>query len=184
MYKKEIDSHIHVFNILKDMEEKIDNFSNIIINSLLKKHTLYIIGNGGSASDANHLAAELIWRFEKERKGFSAISLCSDLSTITSIANDTSFDYIFSRQVETLAKKQDLLLCISTSGESVNIINAIKKANEIGIKSLSIAGQNKDSTISKLSSESLNFPSSETSRIQEMHLFFYHYLCKKIEQSV
>ena len=76
------------------------------------------------------------------------------------------------------------MLCISTSGESINVINAINKSNDMGIHSISISGDNKDSTISKLSKYSLNFPSNETSRIQEMHLFFYHYLCKKIDQSI
>jgi D-sedoheptulose 7-phosphate isomerase len=181
MFKKEINNHIEAFNLLKNIEEDVKSFCNTIIDSLSKGGILYIIGNGGSASDANHLAAELIWRFEKKRKGVAAISLNSDMSVITSISNDQSFDNIFSRQVETLMKKDDILLCISTSGESINIVNAIKITNEIGICSFSITGDNQKSSVSRLSSHVLNFPSSKTSRIQEMHLFFYHYLCKKID---
>ena len=184
MYKKEINNHIDTFNLLKNIENDVDAFCNNIIDNISKGGILYIMGNGGSASDANHLAAELIWRFETKRKGVAAISLNSDLSVITSISNDQSFDNIFSRQVETLMKKDDIMLCISTSGESINIVNAIKKANQIGISSFSITGDNQESSIAQLSSQVLNFPSSKTSRIQEMHLFFYHYLCKKIDQLV
>jgi len=181
MFKKEIDSHIEAFNLLRDIEDKVQSFCDNIIDSISKEGILYIIGNGGSAADANHLAAELVWRFEKTRKGVAAISLNSDMSVISSISNDDSFDNIFSRQVATLMKKEDILLCISTSGESINIINGIKMANEMGLCSFSITGENEKSSISRLSSHVINFPSSKTSRIQEMHLFFYHYLCKKID---
>ena len=160
--------------------KKIVDISNIIINSIEKNGKIIWCGNGGSASDSQHLAAELIGRFKSNRKPLKSISLNSDTSVITCISNDFGYEKIFSRQLEALANKNDTLIVISTSGNSQNIINAIKIAKKMKIKVIGLLGKG-GGNCKKILNKHLIVNSSNTTRIQEMHIMIGHILCEIIE---
>ena len=137
-------------------------------------------GNGGSAADSQHLAAELIGRYKKNRKPIAGLALTTDTSTITAISNDFSFDDIFTRQIEALGRKGDILYAISTSGESKNIMNAINVAQEMKIKTIGITG-NKKSEMNDKCDVTINVPANSPDRIQEMHIAVGQIICEIIE---
>lgn len=140
-------------------------------------------GNGGSAADAQHFAAELIGRFERERQELAAIALTTDSSILTAVANDYSYDEIFSKQVRGLGKQGDTLLCISTSGNSKNVIKAIEAAKKMGIKIIALTGNGGGKIASLLDKDDIHLcaPSSRTARIQETHLVLLHSLCDGVD---
>ena len=142
---------------------------------------IIFFGNGGSASDSQHLCAEFVGRYKKDRAPLAAIALNTDTSIITAVANDMGYEKIFTRQVQALAKKEDILFAISTSGESKNVLDAVKFGNDMGIFSISLTGM-KDSTLSKLSNISLNVPSNKVNHIQEMHIIIGHFICEMTEK--
>lgn len=172
--------HKDVFSKLSLMEAEIILLYNFFDQVINKKNKVLIFGNGGSAADSQHFAAELMVKFEKIRKPVSAISLTTDTSILTATGNDFSFDSIFSRQVEGLAQEDDLVIGISTSGASVNVLNGLEQAYKLKAKTILLTGSK------KVSHEYINFvfnaPSSTTSRIQEAHLFIYHMICTLIDQ--
>ena len=141
---------------------------------------ILICGNGGSAADAQHFAAELVGRFEVERRGLTAIALTTDSSCLTAIGNDYGFTRIFSRQVEALASEKDLLIGISTSGNSENVLLALKKAKEIGCGTVGLTGRDGGRIAADVDC-SLVVPAQRTARIQEMHLLIIHILCELID---
>ena len=152
----------------------------LVSSTLEKNKTVFWCGNGGSAAESSHLAAELIGRFKSNRRPLSSISLNSDIASITCIANDFSYEEIFSRQIEGLAKKGDVLIVLSTSGLSQNICNALIKSKELGVETVAFLG--KEGGIAKgLANHSIVVASSETARIQEIHLLLGHTLCEAIE---
>jgi len=157
-----------------------DKCAKVIANALKEKNTIFWCGNGGSAAESSHLAAELIGRFKKNRIPLSSVSLNSDTSVITCIANDFGYNRIFSRQLEGLGKKGDVLVILSTSGESENVLEVLRKAKELEIISIALLGKDGGSAIS-LSDFSIVIESEETARIQEMHLLFGHLLCEYAE---
>lgn len=140
-------------------------------------------GNGGSAADAQHFAAELLNRFEMERPGLAAMALSTDTSTITSIANDYSFEQIFSKQVRALGQAGDLLLAISTSGNSPNVVEAIHAAHEREMSVIALTGKNGGRMAALLKKEDIHIcvPAANTARIQEVHLLALHCLCDAID---
>ena len=152
-------------NILPQLQEAIIN----IKKCLRLGGKIIFFGNGGSASDSQHLCAEFVGRYKKDRAPLAAIALNTDTSIITAVANDMGYEKIFTRQVQALAKKEDILFAISTSGESKNIF------------SISLTGM-KDSTLSKLSNISLNVPSNKVNHIQEMHIIIGHFICEMTEK--
>lgn len=152
-----------------------------IINSFQKGGKLLIAGNGGSAADAQHFAAELVGKFKKERKALPAIALCTNTSILTAIANDYSFDKVFSRQVEALAKKGDVFFGISTSGNSLNIIEALKTAKRMNCFTIGLTGKT-GGNMGKICDILINVDSEETPRIQETHILIIHILCELIEK--
>jgi len=161
--------------------KNIENISELIHQRLSDNSgILYTIGNGGSAADAQHFVAELIIRFEKNRKSLPAIALTTDTSIITAAGNDLGFNKIFSRQLEGLLKKNDILFSFSTSGESKNVINAIEIAKEIGSTTISLTGETR-STIGDISDYSILCPSKKTDNIQTLHQVIYHYICEFID---
>ncbi|MCF7861961.1 D-sedoheptulose 7-phosphate isomerase [Candidatus Woesearchaeota archaeon] len=164
----------------KNLVAQIEEAANLIIHALKKGNKLLICGNGGSAMDAQHMAAELVARFEKERKGLSAIALTPDTSIITAVANDYSFEDVFSRQLEALGKEGDILFSISTSGNSGNCVKAITMASEMKIKSVSLLGRN-GGKMEPMSDLSLTVPHDRTCIIQEGHIMIIHMLCSIIE---
>lgn len=179
--KDEIDARIKNLENLKNEEKNILKAVEIINNAIKTLNTIFFCGNGGSASDANHLAAEFIGKFKKIRPSYPAISLCSNNSIITAVANDFSFDDVFKRQIEGLAKKNDVLVAISTSAKSKNVIKAIEQANLQGLKTILLTGKN-DTSIN--ADCIIKTPSLITAQIQEMHIVLGHIFCEIIEQSL
>jgi D-sedoheptulose 7-phosphate isomerase len=141
---------------------------------------LLICGNGGSAADSQHFAAEVVGRFEKERKGFSAIALTTDTSALTAIGNDYGFDKVFSRQVEALGQKGDILIGISTSGNSNNVIEAVKVAKGLGIFTVGLLGKD-GGQLKDLVDKAFIARSNNTARIQEVHITFIHAICRVLD---
>ena len=142
---------------------------------------LLLMGNGGSAGDAQHIAAELIGRFKKERKAMPALALTVDTSSLTALGNDYGFDTIFERQVEALANKNDAVIGISTSGNSENIIRGVNKANSIGAFTIGLLG-NDGGKLKDAVNLPIIIPSNDTARIQEVHITIGHIICEIIEE--
>jgi D-sedoheptulose 7-phosphate isomerase len=155
----------------------------ILWNSLESGGKVIWCGNGGSASDSQHLAAELVGRFAKNRRALASISLTTDTSILTSLSNDFGFETIFSRQIEAIGNSDDVLIGISTSGKSLNVINAFTSAKEKGIKTIALTGQG-ETPLSKVADISIFAPSSITSHIQECHIAIGQALCGALENRV
>ena len=165
---------------LKKNLKKILSATDMIVKSLETGGKILFFGNGGSAADSQHMAAELIGRFQKERRALAAIALTTDTSILTALGNDYSFDIVFARQIEGLGKKGDVAFGISTSGNSKNVIAAIQKAKELGLKTITLTG-NDGGQVAKLSDLSIVVSSQKTARIQESHLCIYHTICELVE---
>jgi D-sedoheptulose 7-phosphate isomerase len=160
--------------------EDIVNLGILIGKRLKLGNKLLICGNGGSAADSQHFAAEVVGRFEKERKGFSAIALTTDTSALTAIGNDYGFDKVFSRQVEALGQKGDILIGISTSGNSNNVIEAVKVAKGLGIFTVGLLGKD-GGQLKDLVDKAFIVRSNNTARIQEVHITFIHAICRVLD---
>ena len=179
--KKEFRSHLQTINLCLDhMEDDILKASKIVIEALDRGNKILLCGNGGSAADAQHIAAELTGRYKIERKGLAGIALTTDTSAITAIGNDYGYDRIFDRQCEALANKGDVLIGISTSGNSKNVINALKLAQEMGCKTIGFSGRD-GGAMDKICDINLIVPSNDTPRIQEMHILFGHTICQLVD---
>lgn len=164
----------------------IENASMIMVQSLLNGNKILACGNGGSAGDAQHFSAELLNRYETERPSLPAIALTTDSSTITSIANDYHYDEVFSKQVRALGNKGDVLLAISTSGNSRNVIKAIEAAVSRDMPIIALTGKDGGDIAGLLSDNDVEIrvPSSRTARIQEVHLVAIHCLCDIIDTTL
>jgi D-sedoheptulose 7-phosphate isomerase len=160
--------------------EDIVNLGILIGKRLKLGNKLLICGNGGSAADSQHFAAEVVGRFEKERKGFSAIALTTDTSALTAIGNDYGFDRVFSRQVEALGQKGDILIGISTSGNSNNVIEAVRVAKGLGIFTVGLLGKD-GGQLKDLVDKAFIVRSNNTARIQEVHITFIHAICRVLD---
>lgn len=169
--------------IKSELSEKIVRFAEILSNCLKKGGKILLCGNGGSAADAQHIAGELVVRLKSssKRKALPAIALTVNSSVLTAAANDFGFEKVFSRQVEALGVKGDCLLAFSTSGESSNVNLAVKTARKIGMKTLALSGKN-GGEMSKIADFSIIVPSTETQRIQEVHILIGHIICDLIER--
>ena len=154
-----------------------------MVACLMNEGKILACGNGGSAADAQHFAAEMVGRFEKERPGLAALSLATDTSALTAIANDYDFDMVFSKQVRALGQTGDILLAISTSGNSANVIEAIHSAHERQMTVIAFTGKDGGKIGELLTSEDilLNVPAFRTARIQEVHILMIHALCDAID---
>lgn len=172
-------------NILADEEmfEKVKEISNKIISALKSENKILFVGNGGSASDCDHLATEFVSKFYKDRHAFNAISLTSNNALITALSNDFSYDKAFSRQIEAIGKKGDILITLSTSGNSKNVVNAIKVANEMGLTTVGLTGQT-PCEMDKICNILVKIPSSETPAIQEAQTMLGHLICKIVEDEL
>lgn len=184
LLKKRIKENIQVADaLLTACEEDILKLFDVCVQAIKHGNKILLFGNGGSASQAEHIAGELVGKFYKIRKALPAISLTTSSTIITATANDINFDNIFSRQIEALGEKGDIAIGISTSGNSQNVINGIKKANELGLYTVAFTGE----TGGKLKDEAklcIKVPSQDTPRIQEIHLLLGHILCEVIEEAV
>ncbi|AFI04287.1 D-sedoheptulose 7-phosphate isomerase [Helicobacter cetorum] len=166
---------------LQSLQVTLTQSVHLLIETLENQGKILICGNGGSASDAQHFAAELTGRYKLERKGLSAISLNTDTSALTAIANDYGYEEVFSRQLEAIGVQKDVLIGISTSGNSKNILKAYEKAKDLGVRTLSLVGRD-GGQMKALSDITLIVPSNDTPRIQEIHILIIHILCDCIER--
>ncbi len=171
---------------VKENDKAIVDLACQMVKTIRGKGKILIFGNGGSAADAQHMAAEFVNRFLINRKPMAAIALTTDTSTITAIGNDFSFAEIFSKQVQALGKPEDLALGISTSGNSGNVIKAIEVAKEIGMRTAVLTGglAGDGGELGQLADITLNVPASKTAHIQEVHLWVEHLLCELVEREI
>ena len=179
--KQELNEHLATLDTTMQLiGSSLEIAANICIDSLKQGGKILIFGNGGSAADAQHIAAELVGRFKLERKGLSAIALSTNTSSLTAIANDYGYEHVFERQIESLANPEDVAVGISTSGNSINVINALKLAKNIGCKSIGLSGKS-GGDMNKICDVNLVIPAKDTARIQEMHILIGHIICHLIE---
>tara|TARA_B110000008_G_scaffold279993_1_gene330411 strand:+ start:16792 stop:17361 length:570 start_codon:yes stop_codon:yes gene_type:complete len=180
--KKEFNNHIKVANLLHKLNNDVDKASIICIDCLKKDGKILIFGNGGSASDAQHIAAEIVGRYKTERKGLSAIALNTDTSLLTAISNDFGYSNVFKRQVEALANDGDVLIGISTGGSSANVINALKIAKDLGCKTIGLSGKG-GGNFNSICDVNIIVNAEDTARIQEMHIVVGHTICHLIDKA-
>ena len=186
MIKKKIEETVNNLQALAGNTAAIRSISDaaaLIVSAVRSGNKLLICGNGGSAADAQHIAGEFLCRFYRERDPMAAIALSTDTSVLTSISNDYSYDEVFSRQVKGLGKKGDVLLGISTSGSSKNVLLAFGTAASLGIRTILLTGA-VEKEIARLSDIVITTPSTDTPRIQEMHLLIEHVICEIVESEV
>jgi len=184
--KKIIEESIETKKRFLDVEGNLKSIGiavNVIVESFKNGGKVLICGNGGSAADAQHIAGELVDRFLLDRKGLPVIALTTDSSVITAWGNDKDFNKIFERQVEALGKQGDVLIGISTSGNSENVVKGMEKAKENGMRIVSLTGKD-GGKIKELSDVNINVESSETPRIQECHSVIYHIICELVEKEM
>lgn len=171
---------------MSDLNLPISYAITMMSDALLNGNKILSCGNGGSAADSQHFAAELVCRFERERPALAAIALTVDTSALTAISNDYHFDEIFARQIEALAKQGDVLLAISTSGFSPNIVRAVEQAHTQGMKVVALTGRD-GGQVAKILNENdieIRVLSESTARIQEIHLLTIHCLCDQIDETI
>jgi D-sedoheptulose 7-phosphate isomerase len=173
--------HIDTFNQLQTIKETTEQLADQIDACFQSGGKLIFMGNGGSAADSQHLAAEFVIRYKAERRPLAAISLTVDTSILTAHSNDYSFDSVFTRQVEALAKSEDLIIGISTSGNSANIIDAIEAGKSIGCNTWAWTGAD-GGKLNDIADHLIKIPSDETARIQEAHIFVGHWLCEEMDR--
>ena len=181
LIKKHILEHSVTLKSIFELDGSIEKVADIFVDCLENDRTIFWCGNGGSASDSQHLAGELVGRFVDERKPLKSISLTADSAVMTCIINDYGYEHIFSRQIEALGSKGDVLVGITTSGNSKNVIKAFEVAKNKGVKTVGLLG--KGGGIAKdLVDESIIISSNSTARVQEMHILTGHILCDLIEE--
>ena len=175
--------HLEVLDKSRNcLVDNIQEVSKLISDSIQEGGKLIICGNGGSAADSQHIAAELVGRFKKERKGLPAVALTTDTSILTAVGNDYGFDKIYARQIEAIAENRDVFVGISTSGNSQNIIEAAKAAKKVGCSLVGLSGMD-GGELSSLCKFNINVPSKNTARIQEVHIFIGHIICEILEKN-
>jgi D-sedoheptulose 7-phosphate isomerase len=178
--KGEHAAHTAMFNALEPVFPLISDVGIKMQECIANGGKILIMGNGGSAADSQHIAAEIVGRFKKERKGMPAIALTTDTSILTSVGNDYGYDYIFARQIEALCRPEDLVIGITTSGNSANVVRAMEAAKEIGATTVGLTGGT-GGKLTALCDYNLIMPSNVTARIQEAHIFVGHCLCEILE---
>jgi len=181
MIESELQAHKDVIEkTVEVLVPSIQRATEMVTGVLKSGNKVLICGNGGSAADSQHIAAELTGRYKSKRRGLPAIALTTDTSALTAIGNDFGFDEVFARQVEALAMDGDLLLAISTSGNSANVVSAIKSARESGCMVLGFSG-NGGGVMNEMCDLNIIIPSTDTPRIQEMHMLIAHIICQGVD---
>jgi len=178
--KNAIAEHQTMFAKIGDLIPQISQVAEELKACIKRGGKILIMGNGGSAADSQHIAAEIVGRFKKERRGLAAIALTTDTSIITSVGNDYGYDYIFARQIEALCRPEDVVIGITTSGNSKNVVTAIEEANQLGATTIGLTGGS-GGKMNELCKYNLVMPSSVTARVQEAHIFVGHSLCDLLE---
>lgn len=180
--ESEFNAHLQSAQKIFSLTEQIQQAASLLTQSLAQGRKILICGNGGSAADAQHFAAELTGRYKRERKGLAGIALSVDTSALTAIGNDYGFEFVFSRQVEALAQKGDVFFGISTSGNSANVLQAAKVARDIGCGIIGLSGRD-GGKLNEICDINLIMPDNDTPRIQELHILVIHILCDIIEKA-
>ena len=183
MFEHTLDEHIALVRLLSSQSSTFERIAETMAGSIIQGKKVLWCGNGGSAADSQHFAAELLGRFRRERRGLPSIALTTDTSAMTAIANDYGYERVFERQVEALCNAGDVVVGISTSGNSKNVCLALEKARQIGAATIALTGAG-GGGMAKIADFSLQVPSQETARIQECHLLCGHMLCEWIEHCV
>jgi phosphoheptose isomerase len=177
-------AHFSAIEALRQQEDEIQQLGDRLIACLQGGHRIFLCGNGGSAADAQHIAAEMVCRFETQRRALPAIALTTDTSALTAIGNDLGYDQVFARQVEALARPGDVLIGLSTSGNSRNVIAAVQQAKEMGVATLGLlggVGDRRGGELLNLVDYALLVPSDTTARIQECHILVGHIWCAMVD---
>lgn len=177
LLRKALFDHQSVIAQLESLLPQIDTVGQAMRACLQRGNKILLMGNGGSAADSQHIAAEIVGRYKRERRGLPAIALTTDTSILTAVGNDYGFEFVFSRQVEALCDPQDIVVGISTSGNSGNVVKAMEAAKEIGAITVLLSGGS-GGKLATMCDYSLIMPAKETARIQEAHLFVAHSLCE------
>jgi D-sedoheptulose 7-phosphate isomerase len=180
IFTDELKAHLEVANSVISIDEAVMSLANLALQTLKNGNKILICGNGGSAADAQHFAAELTGRYKSERISLPAIALTTDTSAITAISNDYGYDEVFARQLSGVGNSGDLLIGISTSGNSTNILKALKIAKQKGIKTAGLSGKG-GGEMNSLCDINVVVPSNDTARIQEMHILIIHTICAAID---
>lgn len=175
------DDHLDTYTKMRNHMDVIQAAADICKLALDEGHKILFCGNGGSAADAQHLAAELVGRFVKERRSLPAIALTTDTSILTAVANDYDYDQVFARQVDGLGQAGDVLVGISTSGNSKNVVKAVEMAKKRGLKTVAFTGQG-GGQLGQLCDATVAVPAKTTARIQEMHILVGHIICELVEE--
>lgn len=182
MVLEELNHHQHtIAKVIDQLVPIIEASCKMINETLLSGGKILLAGNGGSAADAQHIAAELTGRYVKERKALPAIALTVDTSALTAISNDYGYERVFSRQIEALARPNDLFIGISTSGNSANILKALESARSMGCKTIGLSGRD-GGQMNELCDMNIIVPDDVTARIQEMHILIGHIFCKSVDE--
>ena len=183
VFDQAIAEHLAIVASLRGQQELLQRIAEEMTRAILSRHKVLWCGNGGSAADSQHLAAELMGRFRRERCGFASIALTTDTSILTAVANDYAFERVFQRQVEALSTKGDVLVGISTSGSSKNVCAALETARQVGAFTVAFTGES-GGVVARIAHVTLRIPSKDTARIQEAHILCGHMICDWIEQSI
>jgi D-sedoheptulose 7-phosphate isomerase len=181
--QENITAHIATAERLRTLEKEISAACDLCAAAILRGGKILLAGNGGSAADAQHIAAEFVGRFVRERRSLPAIALTTDTSAMTAISNDYGFDYVFARQVAGLGNENDVFIGISTSGNSPNIIRAVEAARENGLKIIIFSGKN-GGILRGSADVEIIVPSDITARIQEMHILVGHMICEFVDDTI
>ena len=183
VFGQAIEEHLAVIDLLRDQQSLLQGIGEEMTRSILAGKKVLWCGNGGSAADSQHLAAELMGRFRRERCAFPSIALTTDTSILTAVGNDYGYERVFQRQVEALCTKGDVLVGISTSGSSKNVWAALQTARQIGAFTVAFTGQG-GGEIAAIADVALRIPSKDTARIQEAHILCGHMVCDWVERAV
>ncbi|HZE73082.1 MAG TPA: D-sedoheptulose 7-phosphate isomerase [Pyrinomonadaceae bacterium] len=178
---RSLHEHVQTFQLLlQDSIPEIQQSGEAILRALQAGHKILLCGNGGSAADAQHIAAELVGRYEQERRSWPAIALTTDTSALTALSNDYGYDEVFARQVSGLAAPGDVLIAISTSGKSANVIRAAEQAKALGCKTIALTGAGAE-PLASVCDLAVIVPADKTSRVQEAHIAIGHLWCEMVD---
>jgi len=183
LFNSALEAHSRTFATVADLEQVFLNAVRICRTGLAAGHCIMLCGNGGSAADAQHVAAELTGRFHHDRRALAAIALTADASAITAIGNDYGFDQVFARQICALGRAGDVLIAISTSGSSPNVLAASATASALGMRTIALTGGG-GGRLAELCEVALVVPTTEIERVQEAHMFLLHCLCAAVERGI
>jgi D-sedoheptulose 7-phosphate isomerase len=172
-----------ILSLMATREEAVAQAAAMVIDAIRSGHGVLVCGNGGSAAEAQHLAGELVGRFRRERDAWPVLALTADMATVTAVANDYGFEHVFARQVAAFGRPGDVLIGFSTSGESVNVVNAARFARERGLRVIAFTGR-EPTSLGRLADVDLAVPCQETPLIQEVHTVLVHVICEIVEETL